>query len=115
MSQAGLWPGGLSQARLVRCEAAGERTPFRRSRVALRLAPLASVCLALYIAFWLELDNAYWAGTTAAIVCQPSLGARCVRAGRLRMVGLRPTSDKAALRQFRRTGSPSVTSTASRD
>src|ERR1700726_513288 len=27
----------------------------------------ASVCLALYIAFWLELDNAYWAGTSAAI------------------------------------------------
>jgi uncharacterized membrane protein YccC len=34
-----------------------------------------SVCLALYVAFWLELDNAYWAGTTAAIVCQPHLGA----------------------------------------
>ncbi|MBV8319786.1 MAG: FUSC family protein, partial [Hyphomicrobiales bacterium] len=29
----------------------------------------ASVCLALYVAFWLELDNAYWAGTSAAIVC----------------------------------------------
>jgi Fusaric acid resistance protein family len=35
----------------------------------------AAVCLALYVAFWLELDNAYWAGTTAALVCQPSLGA----------------------------------------
>src|SRR5437899_1124107 len=35
----------------------------------------ASVCLALYVAFWLELDNAFWAGTTAAIVCQPHLGA----------------------------------------
>ncbi|MGH6795277.1 MAG: FUSC family protein, partial [Methylocella sp.] len=35
----------------------------------------ASVCLALYVAFWLELDNAYWAGLTAAIVCQPQLGA----------------------------------------
>ncbi|HEV2098067.1 MAG TPA: FUSC family protein, partial [Stellaceae bacterium] len=34
-----------------------------------------SVCLALYVAFWLELDNAFWAGTTAAIVCQPHLGA----------------------------------------
>jgi hypothetical protein len=31
----------------------------------------ASVCLALYVAFWLELDNAYWAGTSAALVCQP--------------------------------------------
>jgi uncharacterized membrane protein YccC len=29
----------------------------------------ASVCLALYIAFWLELDNAFGAGTSAAIVC----------------------------------------------
>ena len=46
----------------------------------------ASVCLALYIAFWLELDNAYWAGTTAAIVCQPSLGAS-LRKGWFRMVG----------------------------
>jgi uncharacterized membrane protein YccC len=35
----------------------------------------ASVCLALYIAFCLELDNAYWAGTSAAVVCQPNLGA----------------------------------------
>jgi uncharacterized membrane protein YccC len=45
-----------------------------------------SVCLALYLAFWLELDNAYWAGTTAAIVCQPSLGAS-LRKGWFRMVG----------------------------
>ena len=41
----------------------------------------ASVSLALYVTYWLELDNPYWAGTTAAIVCQPHLGARCVRAG----------------------------------
>ena len=34
----------------------------------------ASVCLALYIAFWLQLDDASWAGTTAALVCQPLLG-----------------------------------------
>src|SRR5271170_4876756 len=46
----------------------------------------AAVCLALYIAFWLELDNAYWAGTTAAIVCQPSLGAS-LRKGWFRMIG----------------------------
>jgi uncharacterized membrane protein YccC len=31
----------------------------------------SSVCLALYVAFWLELDNAVWADTSAAIVCQP--------------------------------------------
>jgi uncharacterized membrane protein YccC len=35
----------------------------------------ASVCLALYVAFWLELDNPSWAGLTAVIiVCQPQLG-----------------------------------------
>jgi uncharacterized membrane protein YccC len=46
----------------------------------------ASVCLALYIAFWLELDNPYWAGTSAAIVCQPQLGAS-LRKGWYRMIG----------------------------
>jgi uncharacterized membrane protein YccC len=46
----------------------------------------ASVCLALYIAFWLELDNAYWAGTSAAIMCQPHLGAS-LRKGWFRMIG----------------------------
>jgi Fusaric acid resistance protein family len=46
----------------------------------------ASVCLALYVAFWLELDNAFWAGTTAAIVCQPQLGAS-LRKGWFRMIG----------------------------
>src|SRR5580700_8711791 len=45
-----------------------------------------AVCVALYIAFWLELDNAYWAGTSAAIVCQPRLGAS-LRKGWYRMVG----------------------------
>jgi uncharacterized membrane protein YccC len=46
----------------------------------------ASVCLALYVAFWLELDNPFWAGTTAAIVCQPHLGAS-LRKGWYRLVG----------------------------
>ncbi len=46
----------------------------------------ASVCLALYVAFWLELDNPFWAGTTAAIVCQPQLGAS-LRKGWYRMIG----------------------------
>jgi uncharacterized membrane protein YccC len=46
----------------------------------------ASVCLALYVAFWLELDNAFWAGTTAAIVCQPHLGAS-LRKGWFRLIG----------------------------
>ena len=46
----------------------------------------ASVCLALYIAFWLELDNPVWAATSAAYVCQPHLGAS-LRKGWYRMVG----------------------------
>jgi uncharacterized membrane protein YccC len=40
----------------------------------------------LYVAFWLELDNAFWAGTSAALVCQPHLGAS-LRKGWFRMVG----------------------------
>ncbi len=46
----------------------------------------ASVMLALYIAFWLQLDNPFWAGTSAAIVCQPQLGAS-LRKGWFRMIG----------------------------
>ena len=41
----------------------------------------ASVCLALFIAFSLDLDNPFWAGASAAIVCQPQLGLRCARVG----------------------------------
>jgi uncharacterized membrane protein YccC len=46
----------------------------------------ASVSLALLVAYWLELDNAYWAGTSASIVCQPILGAS-LRKGRFRAIG----------------------------
>ena len=46
----------------------------------------AAVCLALFVAFWLELDNPSWAGTSAAIVCQPVLGAS-LRKGWFRLVG----------------------------
>jgi len=46
----------------------------------------ASVCLALYAAFWLQLDEPYWAAASAAIVCQPQLGAS-LRKGWFRMVG----------------------------
>jgi uncharacterized membrane protein YccC len=45
-----------------------------------------SVCLALFVAFWLELDNPYWAATSAAIVCQPQLGAS-LRKGWFRIIG----------------------------
>ena len=46
----------------------------------------ASVSLALYAAFWLQLDNPFWAGASAAIVCQPQLGAS-LRKGWFRMLG----------------------------
>ena len=46
----------------------------------------ASVCLALYVTFWLQLDNGFWAGTSAALVCQPRLGAS-LRKGWYRMIG----------------------------
>src|ERR1700723_599424 len=46
----------------------------------------ASVSVALYAAFWLQLDAPYWAGASAAIVCQPQLGAS-LRKGWFRMVG----------------------------
>lgn len=46
----------------------------------------AAVSLALFVAFWLELDNASWAGTTAALVCQPRLGAS-LRNGWFRILG----------------------------
>src|ERR1700720_4435380 len=46
----------------------------------------ASVCLSLFAAFWLGLDSPYWAGGTAAIVCQPQLGAS-LRKGWFRIIG----------------------------
>src|SRR5208282_2223395 len=84
MTEAGLpargWAVASSAARLMDAlRAAGPPLLF-----GLRL--WASVCLALYVAFWLELPNAYWAGTTAAIVCQPHLGAS-LRKGWYRLIG----------------------------
>jgi hypothetical protein len=46
----------------------------------------ASVCLALYVAYWLEFDNPFWAGITARLVCQPQVGAS-LRKGWFRMIG----------------------------
>ena len=45
-----------------------------------------SVCIALYVSFYLELDKAFWAGITAAIVCQPQLGAS-LRKGWFLLIG----------------------------
>jgi len=46
----------------------------------------ASVCLALCAAFWLQLDDPYWAATSAGIVVQTGLGAS-LRKGRFRAIG----------------------------
>jgi uncharacterized membrane protein YccC len=40
----------------------------------------------MFVAFWLQLDAPFWAGTSAAIVCQPQLGAS-LRKGWFRMIG----------------------------
>src|SRR5271155_3379394 len=45
-----------------------------------------SVCLSLWVVFTLELDEPSWAVTTAAIVCQPVLGAS-LRKASFRMIG----------------------------
>ncbi len=46
----------------------------------------AAVCLALWITFSLELDAPFWAGTSAAISCQPTFGASR-RKGSARLLG----------------------------
>ncbi len=46
----------------------------------------ASVCLSLYVAFALELSEPSWAATTAALVCQPVLGAS-LRKSAFRLIG----------------------------
>src|ERR1700719_3458788 len=71
MSRAGLWTTDLPQA--YQSVTAALRSASPALLFGLRL--WVAVCLALYIAFRLELDSPSWAGTTAAIVCQPSLGA----------------------------------------
>jgi uncharacterized membrane protein YccC len=86
MSWAGLWASDPAQPyRPAGWRIAGAlRSAAPALLFGLRL--WGAVCLAFYIAFQLELDNAFWAGTSAAIVCQPSLGAS-LRKGWFRMVG----------------------------
>src|ERR1700689_3776518 len=82
MSRAGLWT--TDPPRAYQSVTATLRSATPTLLFGLRL--WASVCLALYIAFWLQLDNASWAGTSAALVCQPLLGAS-LRKGWFRMIG----------------------------
>jgi uncharacterized membrane protein YccC len=46
----------------------------------------ASVCMALWVAFSLQLSEPSWAATTAALVCQPVLGAS-LRKSMFRLIG----------------------------
>lgn len=46
----------------------------------------AAVSLALFVAFYLQLDTPSWAGTTAVIVCQPVVGSALLK-GAFRLVG----------------------------
>jgi uncharacterized membrane protein YccC len=82
MSRAGLWSTDPAQA----CQAVASTLRSAPPAILFGLRLWAAVCLALYVAFWLQLDSPSWAGTTAAIVCQPSLGAS-LRKGWFRMVG----------------------------
>src|SRR5580704_6317708 len=65
-------------------EAVVERVQLPNLAFGVRMA--ASVSLALFAAFWLELDNAFWAAASAAVVCQPNLGAS-LRKAWFRLIG----------------------------
>jgi uncharacterized membrane protein YccC len=82
MSRAGLWT--IDPPQVYQSVAAVLRSASPALLFGLRL--WIAVCLALYIAFWLQLDSPSWAGTTAAIVCQPNLGSS-LRKGWFRLVG----------------------------
>src|ERR1700756_4145603 len=82
------WAWSLYRRRLPALDA----TPLKRVCACAAPALLfglrlsASVCLALFIAFWFQLDDPYWAGTSASVAAQPSLGAS-LRKGRFRAIG----------------------------
>src|ERR1700675_2021503 len=86
MSQAGVWAPGPRRVDWFSASRMASALQSATPALLFGLRLWVAVCLALYIAFWLQLDNAYWAGTTAAIVCQPSLGAS-LRKGWFRMIG----------------------------
>ncbi len=64
----------------------GERLRVATPALLFGLRLWASVCLSFYVAFKLELSEPSWAATTAALVCQPVLGAS-LRKSMFRMVG----------------------------
>lgn len=64
----------------------GERLRGLAPPLLFALRSWASVCLALYVVYVLQLTEPAWAATTAAIVCQPLLGAS-LRKASFRMIG----------------------------
>jgi uncharacterized membrane protein YccC len=86
MSRPRLWAPGPSQTYWADARRLASALPSAAPALLFGLRLWAAVCLALYTAFWLELDNPYWAGTTAALVSQPHLGAS-LRNGWYRMIG----------------------------
>ena len=93
LAQITIMQGGFDHSSLTPSGSARSRWNSSLANAATALPPLlfglrlwAAVCLALYVAFWLELDSPYWAGTSAALVCQPRLGAS-LRKGWFRMIG----------------------------
>jgi len=86
MSWAGIWTADPAQARRLARERVAAALRGWTPALLFGLRLWIAVCLSLYLAFWLELDNAFWAGTSAAVVCQPSLGAS-LRKAWFRMIG----------------------------
>jgi uncharacterized membrane protein YccC len=86
MNQAGFHPSAQSRANSLNAIQKLVSLSSRASALLFGLRLWVAVCLALYIAFWLQLDNAYWAGASVAAVCQPSLGAS-LRKAWFRVIG----------------------------
>jgi uncharacterized membrane protein YccC len=64
----------------------GDRVAKARSISLYGIRLATAVSLALFIAFYLQLDSPSWAGTSAAIVCQPIVGSS-LQKGVFRMIG----------------------------
>ncbi len=83
-SKAAFFQSWAAPIQYLRSPAIGS-APWRRALV-YGLRFWISVCAALFIAFWLQLDEPYWAGTSAAVACLPQVGPS-LRKGWLRLMG----------------------------
>lgn len=86
IGQARRWPLPAELARFPMISDAVRSAGAVAPRIVYGLRMAASLTLAMWISFWLQLENAYWAPLTAAIVCQPTIGAS-LRKGQFRIVG----------------------------